>query len=682
MANPKPDASRNLADKPVSKPSGAAGVLGGYTSPAPPSGAKIPDQQSFTWGGVLIRYQPGEYIKLPDGRNIKVKSVDPKTQTAHLANGDFLSFKDGSVTKHTRSPDGLGGGLVGDYIYKTSTVYQAQPTAPTGGGPAARRPDGGRDLTTGGGPAARRPDGGRDLTDPVKQFQTNHGLVPDGIVGPQTLAAGYTGGATTSSAPATATGPAAGGGQLNQFLNAIAQEESGGSYTAVGPMVNGDRAYGKYQIMGSNIAAWSREVLGHSVSLDEYRNSPALQEQIARGKLTQYFNSYGAAGAASAWFTGSPTTYQSNPGASDGNTTAAKYVQNVLHLMGGASSTLTAVGATGGAAGGAGVGFNAGISPGAAGVVGGMPGTGALGVAPGGDMTSLLGPDGKVDSAKAIATYGYIAALAANVPDIKNTLDAAIQGGWTPDHFAAVLQGTNWYKKTSDAQRQATILKASNPGEYARQRNLKLHSIDQTQRQIGVSLSAADLNHLTDQAVALGWSDQEITNYVTAQVKVTHGGVGLKGQAAVTTDALKNQAADYYVPLSDQTPQQWTQQILRGSVPAASFTTYLKEQAKSMFPNLTSAIDSGVTVKQYVEPYRQIAARTLEIAPDSVNLHDPKFGKGLTQVDPKTGQRVSMSLSDYQTYLRGLPDYEHTDQARQQAASLTENITKMFGAIA
>ena len=297
-------------------------------------------------------------------------------------------------------------------------------------------------------------------------------------------------------------------------------------------------------------------------------------------------------------------------------------------------------------------------------------------------MTSLLGPDGKVDSAKAIATYGYIAALAANVPDIKNTLDAAIQGGWTPDHFAAVLQGTNWYKKTSDAQRQATILKASNPGEYARQRNLKLHSIDQVQRQIGVSLSSADLNHLTDQALNLGWTDQEITNYVTAQVKVTHGGVGLKGQAAVTTDALKSQAADYFVPMSDQTLQQWTQQILRGSVPAASFTSYLKEQAKSMFPNLATAIDSGVTVKQYVEPYRQIAARTLEIAPDSVNLQDPKFGKGLTQVDPKTGQRVSMSLSDYQTYLRGLPDYEHTDQARQQAASLTENITKMFGAIA
>lgn len=85
MATPKPDGGRDLTDKPVSKPSRVAGTLGGYSPPEPPDGAKIPDQQSFTCGGVLIRYQPGEFIKLPDGRNIKVKSVVPSPALATLA---------------------------------------------------------------------------------------------------------------------------------------------------------------------------------------------------------------------------------------------------------------------------------------------------------------------------------------------------------------------------------------------------------------------------------------------------------------------------------------------------------------------------------------------------------------------------------------------------------------------
>ena len=200
-------------------------------------------------------------------------------------------------------------------------------------------------------PAAPRPDGGRNLTDrvrtsadtdPVKIFQRAHGLVVDGIAGPKTLAAGYK---PPNFSPS---GAIAGGttglleqGQLGKFLNAIAQVESGGSYSSVGPSVGGDRAYGKYQIMGNNIPQWSREVLGHSVTIAQYMGSPQLQEQVAQGKLSQYFHSYGAAGAASAWFTGSPTSYLRNPGVSDGNMTASKYVNAVLSGMGQASSTVS-----------------------------------------------------------------------------------------------------------------------------------------------------------------------------------------------------------------------------------------------------------------------------------------------------------------------------------------------------
>lgn len=92
-----------------------------------------------------------------------------------------------------------------------------------------------------------------------------------------------------------------GGSEFNRLVSAIAQKESGGNYRAINPTSG---ATGKYQIMPGNIGPWSREILGRTVSRQEFLNSPQLQDAIALGKLRQYYQKYGAAGAATAWYAG------------------------------------------------------------------------------------------------------------------------------------------------------------------------------------------------------------------------------------------------------------------------------------------------------------------------------------------------------------------------------------------
>lgn len=91
------------------------------------------------------------------------------------------------------------------------------------------------------------------------------------------------------------------GGQLGAFINSIAGQESGGNYGAVN---RHSGALGKYQIMASNISAWSKETIGRAVTPSQFLSSPQIQEQIARAKLTSYFQKYGPAGAAIAWYAG------------------------------------------------------------------------------------------------------------------------------------------------------------------------------------------------------------------------------------------------------------------------------------------------------------------------------------------------------------------------------------------
>ncbi len=97
-----------------------------------------------------------------------------------------------------------------------------------------------------------------------------------------------------------------GNGQNNfeNFRRAISAQESGGRYNAIGVPVRGDRAYGKYQIMGNNIPSWTRSALGRSYTPQQFLRDPNAQERTASYFLQNYYNRYGPAGAAVAWYAG------------------------------------------------------------------------------------------------------------------------------------------------------------------------------------------------------------------------------------------------------------------------------------------------------------------------------------------------------------------------------------------
>ncbi|HEY6022121.1 MAG TPA: hypothetical protein VIY48_20305, partial [Candidatus Paceibacterota bacterium] len=82
---------------------------------------------------------------------------------------------------------------------------------------------------------------------------------------------------------------------LDQLLWAIGVQESGGSNYSV---VNAYGAVGKYQVLKSNIPDWSKAALGYSITWQQFRDSPALQEKIVRHRMSGYYNKYGFRGAA------------------------------------------------------------------------------------------------------------------------------------------------------------------------------------------------------------------------------------------------------------------------------------------------------------------------------------------------------------------------------------------------
>lgn len=136
----------------------------------------------------------------------------------------------------------------------------------------------------------------------------------------------------------------AGGGPSGSFqrlVQGIKSQESGGNY---GAQNKDSGAAGAYQIMPNNImgvnTGWDKEALGHDINLGEFYASPQIQDQIASYKLKQYFDAYGPAGAAIAWYAGpqaaqnyvrSGSVSTSSQGAYP---TVSAYMRQILQRMG------------------------------------------------------------------------------------------------------------------------------------------------------------------------------------------------------------------------------------------------------------------------------------------------------------------------------------------------------------
>jgi hypothetical protein len=140
------------------------------------------------------------------------------------------------------------------------------------------------------------------------------------------------------------------------ILQGIAKVESGGyvdPYKAEGDILTsgqykGDRAYGKYQVMGANINPWLREVGlltgDQEITPEMFMNDPGLQEALVRNKFAEYVR-HGIENdkspediiksAASVWFSGGYDNYKDSEKAeiSDGNNTVANYVDMVYDAV-------------------------------------------------------------------------------------------------------------------------------------------------------------------------------------------------------------------------------------------------------------------------------------------------------------------------------------------------------------
>jgi len=428
---------------------------------------------------------------------------------------------------------------------------------------------------------------------------------------------------------------------FEQFFRAIAEQESGGRYNAVGVEVRGDRAYGKYQVMGNNVPSWTRTYYGRSLTPQQFLNNPQAQEAVARGVLKSYYKKYGPRGAASAWYSGNPNLDMSTRPQS-GGPSIKDYVDQVIRRAGGMPSTPTE-----------------GITP-------TVPGGGA--------EERTMARDELAEQ------YGFVESLMNSNRELKSLFNKAVDNQWTASKFQAELRDTKWFKTHSKSERDYLIKRYGDPKTAKQDLDKAYLQVRQLANKLGIRENSTQLKRMQTWAynvAAKGWSEAqlryEMGKYVYFSDSVR------EGEGAEYQEELRSFAYDMGVTWTGDQYSDAVRRIIRGIATIDEFKDASRRQAKAQYSFWSKEIDAGKTVSDLAAPYMSSMAQILELPQGEANLFDPLIKKAMQYKNPTTMQQEAKPLWQFETELRSDPRWKKTKNAQDSLMQVGHQVLSDFG---
>lgn len=269
-----------------------------------------------------------------------------------------------------------------------------------------------------------------------------------------------------------------------------------------------------------------------------------------------------------------------------------------------------------------------------------------------------------------------------DIPEVWDALKNVVKSGKGTAGLEPALETTSFWKQNTAAARGWYVKERSDPAQAAADVAQQGQAITNMAQQAGITIDPTRVSEIATSSLRYGWTQTDLQRAIGAE---WHYDPTSKNQAAAVSK-MKQDARNWLVPLSDQAIQTWGQGLMMGTTTDAQYQQYLRDNAKSLLPQLSDLIDAhagdpNFTVDHFVDPYRQTAATMLGVQADQIDFTDPKWRKALDQVDPKTNTRRIMSLSEWQSTIKADPTYGYDKSANgiQDGLQLAESIKKSMG---
>jgi hypothetical protein len=243
--------------------------------------------------------------------------------------------------------------------------------------------------------------------------------------------------------------------------------------------------------------------------------------------------------------------------------------------------------------------------------------------------------------------------------------------------FDSKLMATKYYQDTTAKQRSYDTMAVQD----------RVAFVESTKKAIAdkygdLGLGDADIQKIAEYSIRNGLSELAIDHYVYSYADLNTG-TAIKD--SLDADKLRTVARAYgYNPgnLDDMiesiltgekvgiTGQVYTEETLRQRA---------KDYAKILYPHLSQQLDSNYSLEDVFEPYKEVAARTLDIPPNQIDFAENKWKKALSQ----TAQGTQMNLGEWEAEIRSNPEYgyQYTKQAIKESQDMAFFIARAFGKV-
>lgn len=275
------------------------------------------------------------------------------------------------------------------------------------------------------------------------------------------------------------------------------------------------------------------------------------------------------------------------------------------------------------------------------------------------------------------SNYGAMGAYLDH-PEIGPILMRAGREAWTAERLTAQIQQTNFWKTTTDAQRQYDLLEKTDPATVTKNVDQMVVQINTLLSQEGAAgqLSEARVRELATTLLRNGASQDDVPRQVLAEVEFVSSPMQPVGRLGTRMSEVKAKADQYLIPVSDQAAFDWAKQIETGQSGVEAFDEYAKQIAKAQYGWMAERIDAGATVRQIADPIIQTLSQEWGVSGASLTAQD--LAPTLAYDDGNT-TRV-MNMSDAIKYAR-TDDRFWVDNAKgeQEAARFVQQLASQFG---
>jgi LysM repeat protein len=274
-----------------------------------------------------------------------------------------------------------------------------------------------------------------------------------------------------------------------------------------------------------------------------------------------------------------------------------------------------------------------------------------------------------------------------------------------PELQTQIIQNTSWYKNQTDTQRKHSFFKQTNPGQYTADLQLNASEIVKKWAENGLSITAADAIKYADQMMqqavivdgkVVRYDQAYLNKLMSDSIKFdktntfeSNGKViyDLDGKLETMAQALYDRAYDYGYPAtsSNEGFKKWFEASIKGLVAGTlqpeDVDNELEQRAISLFPGLGDRIMRGETLRQAADSHLNTIANTLEMDVKSLDLNNDIVQQALNYTDDK-GNIKPMNLYSTKKLARRHPDFDFTEQAKQEKTGIGQTILRDHGFLA